>query len=69
MEQVNLHPETEEVAIAGKQPWLGAFLNFFGFHGIGYFYSGNYPKGILALSSVMLLWGVFYLLIFLVLIQ
>ena len=61
MEQLESHPETEQMVITGKQPWLGAFLNFFGLPGIGYFYSQNYLKGIvvLLLATTILTFGVF----------
>ena len=56
METSEIDFEQEETIISGKQPWLGAFLNFFGFPGFGYFYSQDTLKAILCLLLVTSCW-------------
>ncbi len=49
MDDVEAHGEIQESVIKGRKPWLGAFLNFFCFPGVGYFYSRQFRKGIIFL--------------------
>ena len=54
MEYLETDITTEETEIRGKQPWLGAFLGFFGFSCVGYFYAQRFLRGgiILFLETV-----------------
>ena len=46
MEHIDTSIQPQETVVHGKQPWLGAFLNFFGFSFVGYFYARCFLKGI-----------------------
>ena len=64
MEYTEEDVQPEEMVIRGKQPWLGAFLNFFGFSGIGYFYSQDFLKGIVVLLLATAIYCTCFSLIF-----
>lgn len=45
MNDLEVNTEIDDSVVIGRKPWLGVFLNFFCFPGIGYFYSRQFRKG------------------------